>query len=56
MIARYVAQSEDYMHSPTLEFETIQAAVQFEDLRGPPEEPTSSRMRSTITGAAICGA
>ena len=36
MIARYVAQSEDYMHSPTLEFETIQAAVQFER---PPRTP-----------------
>lgn len=29
-IARYVAQIEDYMYSPTLEFDTMQAAVQFQ--------------------------
>jgi hypothetical protein len=29
-IAKYVAQIEDYLYSPTLDFETMQAAVQFE--------------------------
>ena len=29
-IARYVAQIEDYMYSPSLDFDTIQAAVQFQ--------------------------
>jgi hypothetical protein len=29
-IRKYIAQIEDYMYSPTLEFETIQAAVQFQ--------------------------
>ena len=29
-IRRYIAQIEDYMYSPSHEFDTIQAAVQFE--------------------------
>jgi hypothetical protein len=29
-VARYIAQIEDYMYSPSLEFDTIQAAVQFQ--------------------------
>jgi hypothetical protein len=29
-IRKYIAQIEDYMYSPTLDFDTIQAAVQFQ--------------------------
>ncbi len=29
-LARYVRQVEDYMYSPSLDFETIQAAIQFQ--------------------------
>lgn len=29
-LAKYVAQIEDYMYSPTLEFDTMQGAIQFQ--------------------------
>jgi hypothetical protein len=29
-VAKYIAQIEDYMFSPSLEFDTMQAAIQFE--------------------------